>query len=107
MGLLENEFIKFMGRFDSCPFAVVLNGEEHIIGEGEPDFTVIFHKIPKVSDLMTSTSITLGEAYMNGDLEIKGDLYETLNMFMGQMGKFSTDKKKLKHIIFPSNSKKN
>ena len=107
MGLLENEFIKFMGRFDMCPFAVVLNGEEHTIGEGEPAFTVIFHKVPKVSDLMTSTSITLGEAYMNGDLEIEGDLYETLNMFMGQMGKFSTDKKKLKHIIFPSNSKKN
>ena len=48
MGLLENEFIKFMGRFDSCPFAVVLNGEEHIIGEGEPDFTVIFHKMPRM-----------------------------------------------------------
>lgn len=107
MELIEKEFFKFVERFDSRPFAVILNGKEHVIGEGEPAFTVVFHKVPKISDLMTSTSITLGEAYMNGELEVKGDLYETLDMFMGQMGKFSTDRKKLKNIIFPSNSKKN
>lgn len=39
-------------------------------------------------DMLTSTSITLGEAYMNGDIEIEGDLYTALNMFLGQMGKF-------------------
>ena len=44
---------------------------------------------------------------MNGDIEIEGDLYTALNMFLGQMGKFSTDKKKLKNIIFTSKSKAN
>ncbi len=107
MGLLEKEFLKFMERFDSCPFEVVLHGEPHQIGEGEPAFSVILHKIPEMGDLLTSTSIALGEAYMDGTLEIQGDLYEALNLFMGQMGKFSTDKKKLKSIIFSSSSKKN
>ena len=44
---------------------------------------------------------------MNGDIEIEGDLYTALNMFLGQMGKFSTDKKALKKLIFSSLTKKN
>ena len=44
---------------------------------------------------------------MDGDLEIEGDLYHALNMFLGQMGKFSTDKKALKKLIFSSLTKKN
>ncbi len=107
MGLIENQFIKFMERFDGCPFGVVLNGKEYTVGQGEPAFTVKFHQVPSVTDLMTSTSITLGEAYMDGNLEIEGDLYEALNRFLGQMGKFSTDKKKLKNLIFTSVSKQN
>ena len=34
MGLVENEFIKFMEKFDACPFEIILNGEKHLIGEG-------------------------------------------------------------------------
>lgn len=56
---------------------------------------------------MTSTSIALGEAYMHGDLEIEGDLYHALDYFLGQMGKFQTDEKALKKLIFSSTSKKN
>lgn len=107
MGLMQHEFTRFMERFDRCPFAFILDGEQHLVGKGEPEFTVVFRRIPRVGDLLTSTSITLGEAYMDGSLDIKGDLYETLNLFMGQMGKFSTDKKKLKGIMFSSKSKQN
>ena len=60
-----------------------------------------------MKELLTSTSIALGEAYMDGKLEIEGDLYHALNMFLGQMGKFSTDKKALKKLIFSSLTKKN
>jgi len=107
MKLVENEFIKFMEKFDENPFRIILEDGEHTIGEGEPAFTVKINKVPKMTDMLTSTSITLGEAYMNGDIEIEGDLYTALNMFLGQMGKFSTDKKKLKNIIFTSKSKAN
>ena len=107
MSLVENEFLKFMEKFDACPFRIILGDTEHLIGEGEPQFTVKFNKVPGLSDLLTSTSIALGEGYMNGDIEIEGDLYETLNLFLGQLGKFSTDHKKLKKLIFSSLSKKN
>lgn len=66
-----------------------------------------FNRSIPVSDLLTSTSIALGEAYMNGDLEIEGDLYDALDHFLGQMGKFSTDQNALKKLIFTSSSKKN
>ena len=71
MGLIENEFIKFMEKFDACPFEIILNGERFLIGEGNPEFSVAVHKIPSIGDLMTSTSITLGEAYMNGKRQRK------------------------------------
>lgn len=107
MKLAEKEFLYFMSKFDESPFRVVINGSSRLIGEGEPAFTVILHKVPQVSDLLTSTSIALGEAYMHGDIEIEGDIYNALYHFMGQMGKFSTDKKALKKLIFTPNTKHN
>lgn len=107
MGLARKEFLTFMEKFNDCPFEMEIEGEKNLIGTGDPAFSVIFHKTPSAADLITSTSIALGEAYMNGDIEIKGDLYETLHLFLGQIGRFSTDHKKLKRLIYPSRSKKN
>ncbi|WP_033168494.1 cyclopropane-fatty-acyl-phospholipid synthase family protein [Clostridium sp. KNHs205] len=104
---LNNLMIDFMKKFDEKPFIIELKGKEHLIGEGEPLFKVKFNKEIPITDLLTSTSIALGEAYMKGDLEIEGDLYHALNCFLGQMGKFHTDKKALKKLIFTSSSKKN
>lgn len=104
---LTNTMIEFLKKFDENPFCVEVKGKEYLIGEGDPLFKVKFNKEISLSDLMTSTSIALGEAYMKGDLEIEGDLYPALNGFLGQMGKFQTDKKSLKKLIFSSNSKRN
>ena len=105
--IVEQGLISFLKKFDEQPFLVKLDGKEYKIGEGEPTFTVKFNKSIPVSSLLTSTSIALGEAYMDGDLEIEGDLYEALDHFLGQMGKFSTDQNALKKLIFTSSSKKN
>lgn len=40
-----------------------------------------FKKTIPIMDLLNSTSIALGEAYMNGDLTIEGDLYDALIHF--------------------------
>lgn len=95
-----NAMVEFLRRFDEKPFLVKTMGEEYLIGEGEPAFTVIFHKEIPLKELMTSTSLALGEAYMRGDIDIEGDLYQALNCFLGQMGKFQTDSKVLKKLIF-------
>ena len=92
----ENRIIPFLKKFDEFPFCVKMGGKEYMIGEGKPEFTVIIHKSIPVSALMTSTSLALGEAYMDGDLEIEGNLYYALDHFLGQMGKFSTDETGLK-----------
>lgn len=105
--LKEKAFLSFLKKFDQHPFRIRLQGQEYLIGEGEPTFTVTLHKELSLSDLMTSTSLALGEAYMDGTLEIEGDLYQALDHFMGQMGKFSKDEGALKKLIFTSTAKKN
>jgi len=107
MSLAEREFVKFMDRFDDFPFTLVVCGSEYQIGKGMPAFKVKFNKVPEVPKLLNSTSIALGEAYMNGEIEVEGDLYPALCTFLGQMGKFSTDSKYLKKLLFTSCSKKN
>lgn len=103
----ENVMIQFLKKFDEHPFLVKIKEKEYQIGEGSPTFTVKFNKMIPLTELVASTSLALGEAYMNGDLEIEGDLYEALDHFLGQMGKFSTDEHALKKLMFTSNSKKN
>ena len=105
--LEEQAMITFLKKFDEHPFLVKINGHEHLIGEGAPTFTVNFKKVIPLKDLVTSTSLALGEAYMDGDLDIEGNLYQALDNLLGQMGKFSTDEHHLKSIMFPSSSKKN
>ena len=103
--LEEQAMITFLKKFDEHPFLVKINGHEHLIGEGAPTFTVNFKKVIPLKDLVTSTSLALGEAYMDGDLDIEGNLYQALDNLLGQMGKFSTDEHHLKSIMFPSSSK--
>ncbi|MCC8097296.1 MAG: cyclopropane-fatty-acyl-phospholipid synthase family protein [Eubacterium sp.] len=107
MTAVEKEFLSFISKFDSKPFKITIGGEEHIIGTGEPIFSVKINKTPAIKNLLVSTSLALGEAYMNKDIEIKGDLYTALYNFLSQMDKFSTDRKSLKKLIFTSLSKKN
>jgi cyclopropane-fatty-acyl-phospholipid synthase len=107
MNLKESILIKALSKFDENPFLVRMGDEECLIGEGEPTFIVNIKNSPSAKEFMTSTSLALGEAYMRGDIEIEGDLYDALNRLLGQMSKFTTDKKALKSIIFPSDSKKN
>ena len=69
---MKDIMVTFLERFTDYPFLVKLGGKEYKIGEGDPEFTVKFNKsIPKTK-LLTSTSLALGEAYMDKDLEIEG-----------------------------------
>ncbi len=105
--LEENVLIPFLKKFDEYPFLVRMDEKDYQIGEGIPTFTVNFRKMIPMKELMKSTSLALGEAYMNGDLEIEGDIYQALDHFLGQMGKFSTDEGALKKLMFSATTKKN
>ena len=88
-------------------FVLKMGDEEQKIGKEDPRFTVDLKKSLDKKEMLTSTSLSLGEAYMRGDLEVDHDLYEVLNCFMGEMDKFTTDKSALKKLIITSRSKKN
>lgn len=103
-----NEFITdYLSNIIPVPFNIKTGEGLSKVGDGAPEFTVTINKMPDQKLLMQSTSLALGEAYMRKDIEVDRDLYEVLDMFLGQMGKFTRDKKALKKLLFTSKSKKN
>lgn len=104
----ENKyFLNYLSKFDEKPFTATFEGEDHKIGKELSTFHIIFQKPIEKSELLKSTSLALGEAYMRGDIVIEGDLFQALDMFLGQMGKFTTDHKVLKKLVFSSTGKNN
>ena len=102
-----NEFITdYLSNIIPVPFNIKTGEGLSKVGDGAPEFTVTINKMPDQKLLMQSTSLALGEAYMRKDIEVDRDLYEVLDMFLGQMGKFTRDKKALKKLLFTSKSKK-
>ena len=107
MTVTDGFLVQFLQKFDDYPFEVELHGQKYLIGDGTPTFKAVFKNDLSKKELLTSTSLALGEAYMRGDLEIEGDLYNALDHFMGQMDKFDMDKSALRKLIHTSTSKKN
>ena len=70
----EKAMVQFLERFTDYPFLVKFKNSEYPIGEGEPTFTVNFKETIPLAELLKSTSLALGEAYMRGDLDIEGNL---------------------------------
>ncbi len=94
---------KLLEHFDSVPFKVTTpGGDAFVIGQGEPRFQVDILKPLSKKELATSTSLALGEAYMRGDLQIKGDLLVCLDSIMKQLDNFVVDKNALKNLLFTS-----
>lgn len=96
----------YLSKFIHIPFAINMNGEYQKIGTGDPEFTVTIHKDFSKKELLTSTSLALGEAYMQGIIEVDRDLYEVLNLFLGNVSSFHRDKIELKKLFHVNTSKK-
>jgi cyclopropane-fatty-acyl-phospholipid synthase len=108
MSLINSFYIKYLEKFDDIPFAVKFQDtEEYIIGDGIPQFAITIKNEISKTELLKSTSLALGEAYVRGDIEMEGDLFYVLNLFLSQMDKFNTDTKSLRNLIFTPNSAKN
>ena len=81
--------------------------EFQIMGRGPAQFKVKLNReIPK-KELLKSTSLALGEAYIRGDLELDRDLYEVLDMFLGQMDHFRLNQTALHGLLHTSLGVKN
>ena len=71
MGLVKKEFLNYMKKFDDCPFEMEIEGERNLIGTDDHALSIIYHKTTSKTDMKASTSVTLGEAYMDRSNEIK------------------------------------
>ena len=99
---------KFLKRFDGTSFDVQFEtGEELHIGQMPAKFKVIIHEPIAYKKLIKSTSLALGEAYMNGAIEVEGDLIEVLDELFKFQNQFSTDYSALKKLLHTSTSAKN
>ena len=98
---IEKSFFKtFLKNFEEISFQLKFwDGEEIKVGPDAPKFRIILKAPLKKKDLLTSTSLTFGEAYMNGDVEFEGDLFLALNTVLKYMNKFNSDNKALPEIF--------
>lgn len=105
---VDKIFLKsFLHTFKDESFCVKFwDGDEVKVGENEPLFKIILKKpIPK-KDILKSTTLAFGEAYMNGDLEVEGDFLLMLNTVLKYKEKFTTDFKGLPKIFSNLTSRK-
>ena len=105
---VDKIFLKsFLHTFKDESFCVKFwDGDEVKVGENEPLFKIILKKpIPK-KDILKSTTLVFGEAYMNGDLEVEGDFLLMLNTVLKYKEKFTTDFKGLPKIFSNLTSRK-
>lgn len=104
---LEKAFLKaFLKNFDDESFEVKFwDGDKVILGNDNPKFKININKPLKKKDLLNSTSLAFGEAYMNGDVEFEGDLYLILDTILKHINKFSTKFENLPSIFHKSTSK--
>ena len=105
---VDKIFLKsFLHTFKDESFCVKFwDGDEVKVGEDEPLFKIILKKpIPK-KDILTSTTLAFGEAYMNGDLEVEGDFLLMLNTVLKYKEKFTTDFRGLPKIFSNLTSRK-
>lgn len=101
----KNMVKRYLEDVSTVPFIVELCNEESFsIGEGDPLFKVKVNRPIKKADLLRSTSLTLGEAYMDHGIEIEGDVFEALNLVMSQANKFEIDSKMLNKFCHMSSS---
>ncbi|WP_026888470.1 SAM-dependent methyltransferase [Clostridium beijerinckii] len=107
MNIINNLYIKYLSRFDDIPYRIRFkNNKEYIVGKGTPKFEIDIKDEIRKTDLIRSTFLAIGEAYIKGNIEIKGDLFEVINAFLSQINKVSSDNKFIKSAIFQPNSLK-
>lgn len=104
---------KLFGNLFADTFTLKLwDGEEIVYGEGESRFTVTIKEPLPISYMIASPSITFGEAYMNKQVEIEGNVQEVIESLYRNPDSFLRKKGKYNRILNPvknnlKNSKNN
>ena len=102
----KNFIARYLEEITPVSFELETAEEFQVIGDGPVRFRVkLRREIPR-RELLQSTSLALGEAYARGDLEVEGDLYQVLDLFLGSMERFRTSRLALAGLLHTSLNEK-
>lgn len=78
--MLEKTFYKtFLSHTFNIPVRVnYWDGTTDVYGTGTPDITITIHEAIPVKEISRNASIALGEAIMDGTIEIDGSIEDLL-----------------------------
>ncbi|MDO4534342.1 MAG: cyclopropane-fatty-acyl-phospholipid synthase family protein [Clostridium perfringens] len=104
---LDKVFLKtFLKNFNDVPFTLrFADGEEMVLGTEPSKFKLILNAPLRKKELLASTSLAFCEAYMRKDIELEGDIFEALDLFLSHKDSFKTDFKGLPKIFHKASSK--
>ena len=90
---IEKAFIKnLVSSFTGVGFKIKFwDDEEVLAGVGTPKFTIKLNEPLKKKDMILSTTLAFGEAYMDKKFEIDGDLYFALDSLLQNINHFDFD----------------
>lgn len=93
--MLDNMILKqVMKHSFNIPVEVTYaNGKTEKYGESTPEVKIKFNKKISIKDLTKNASITLGEAYMDKDIEIQGSIQKLIESAYESAGSFLNNSK--------------
>ena len=93
--MLEKTFYKqLLSRSFTIPVKIVFwDGKSVNYGDGEPQVTITFKEKIPIRDVTKNASIALGEAYMDGKIEIDGSIQKLITAAYESAGSFMRNSK--------------
>ncbi len=82
------------------------DGESEVYGEGTPEVTITFKESVPVKEIMRNASIALGEAYMDGRIQIDGSIQKLVKAAYDSAESFFYNSKLKKFLPKQSHSEK-
>lgn len=106
--MLEKTFYKtFLSKTFNIPVQVnYWDGTTDVYGDGQPKTTITFHEAIPIKEVTKNASIALGEAYMDGKIDIDGNIQELIESAYENADSFFHNSKFIKFLPKQSHSEK-
>ena len=106
--MLEKTFYKsLLSHSFNIPVKVVYwDGKSAVYGDGKPEVTITFKEKIPIRDVTKNASIALGEAYMDGKIEIDGSIQKLITAAYESAGSFMRNSKFRKFLPKQGHSEK-
>ncbi|WP_283680309.1 cyclopropane-fatty-acyl-phospholipid synthase family protein [Lentilactobacillus sp. Marseille-Q4993] len=98
--MLEKQFYKtlFKKSFDMPVKVNYWDGSSEVYGDGTPQVAITFHEPISIRSVMKNASIALGEAYMDGRIEIDGSIEDLIYSAYQSAESFLRNKKYIRFL---------